>query len=284
MDVGFTGLGQMGSAMVAQLIAAGHAVHVWNRDVSRARPFVASGAKVANSPAEAAGCGVVVSMLADDAALEAVTGGPDGILSAGSDILHVSCSTVSVALTDRLDALHRDAGQRLVSAQVLGRPDVAAAGQLSILAAGADADLARCAPLFEAMGQRVIRIGAEPGMAAAAKLAANVSIAAVIETVTEAFRIAGARGVEAQAMLELFVETNFGSRMFGNYGGLIIARQFEPAGFPIRLGRKDVGLGLAAAGPDTELPFARLIAERMDRQIAAGAGERDWSALGEPVA
>ena len=166
-------------------------------------------------------------------------------------------------------------------AQVLGRPDVAAAGELSIIAAGTERDIARCQPLFEAMGQRVIRVGSEPGMAAAAKLAANVSIAAVIETVTEALRIAGGRGVEAQAMLDLFLETNFGSRMFGNYGKLIIAQRFEPAGFPIRLGRKDVGLGLAAAGPGAELPFARLIADRMDRLIESGAGELDWSALGQ---
>jgi 3-hydroxyisobutyrate dehydrogenase-like beta-hydroxyacid dehydrogenase len=224
----------------------------------------------------------VLSMLANDQAVEAVAFGPNGILSGGKGVLHVSCSTVSVALTDRLAAAHAGAGQHFVSAQVLGRPDVAAAGQLAIIAAGPDADLARCQPLFEAIGQKVLRMGAEPGMAAAAKLAANVSIAAVIELVTEAFAIAGARGVDAHAMLDLLNETNFGSRMIGIYGGMIADRRFEPAGFPMRLGRKDVGLGLEAAG-DVDLPIARLIAERMERIIARDGGDRDWSALGQPL-
>ncbi len=284
MDIGFVGLGQMGAAMAGQLAAAGHAVKVWNRDRRKADALVAAGATLQDSPAAAATAGIVVSMLADDAALEAVTFGANGILSAGPGILHISSSTVSVALTDRLAAAHREAGQAFVAAPVLGRPDVAAAGQLSILAAGSDADLARAQPVFDAVGQRVIRVGDEPGMAVAAKLASNFSIASVIETVTEAYAIAGARGVTPQAMYELFVETGFGNRMFGNYGRMIADAAFEPAGFPLRLGRKDVGLGLAAAGDEAELPFARLLAERMDRIIAADGGKRDWSALGQPPA
>ena len=281
MDIGFVGLGQMGSGMAAQLVKSGHRVQVWNRDVAKTAPLTAAGATLAASPAAAASPGIVVSMLANDDALDAVVSGPDGILSAGADVLHISCSTVSVALTDRLDASHRAAGQRLVAAPVLGRPDVAAAGQLSILAAGSDADLARAQPVFDAIGQRVVHIGSEPGMALAAKLASNMSIAAVIETVTEAFRVAGSRGIEPQAMLDLFVQTDFGSRMFGNYGKIVIAQAFEPAGFPMRLGRKDVGLALAAAGEDAKLPLARLIAARMDAIIESGGGDRDWSALGQ---
>lgn len=281
MDIGFVGLGQMGSGMAAQLVRAGHRVQVWNRDAAKAAPLTAAGATLAASPAAAAAAGIVVTMLANDDALDAVVGGPAGILSAGAGVLHVSCSTVSVALTDRLDAAHRQAGQALVSAPVLGRPDVAAAGQLSILAGGSDADIARAQPVFDAIGQRVIRIGREPGMAVAAKLASNTSIAAVIETVTEAFAIAGSRGVEPQAMLDLFVQTDFGNRMFANYGKMVIAQAFEPAGFPLRLGRKDVGLGLAAAGEGAELPLARMIAARMDAIIARGGGNRDWSALGQ---
>lgn len=284
MDIGFVGLGQMGGAMAGQLVAAGHAVKVWNRDPRKAEVLIAAGATQAGSAADAAKAEIVVSMLADDAALEAVAFGADGILSAGPGILHISSSTVSVALTDRLAAAHREAGQAFVAAPVLGRPDVAAAGQLSILAAGSDADLARSQPVFDAVGQRVIRVGDEPGMAVAAKLASNFSIASVIETVTEAYAIAGARGVTPQAMYDLFTETGFGNRMFGNYGRMIADAAFEPAGFPLRLGRKDVGLGLAAAGDDAELPFARLLAERMDRIIAADGGRRDWSALGQPPA
>ncbi|WP_419814897.1 NAD(P)-dependent oxidoreductase [Glacieibacterium sp.] len=281
MDVGFIGLGQMGSPMAANLASAGHAVRAWNRDPAKAARLAGGNCSVVGSPAEAAGAGIVLSMLADDRALEAVSFGEHGILSAGPDVLHVSCSTVSVALTDRLASAHAERGQRFVSAQVLGRPDVAAAGQLSVLAAGSDDDLARCEPLFAAIGQRVVRMGSEPGMAAAAKIAANGSIAAIIEVLTEAYAIAGARGVTAEAMLALFTETGFGNRMFTNYGGMIAAKKFEPAGFPLRLGRKDVGLGLALAGPDAVLPFARQLAVQMDEAIEQGLGELDWGALGQ---
>jgi 3-hydroxyisobutyrate dehydrogenase-like beta-hydroxyacid dehydrogenase len=282
MRIGFVGLGQMGAAMAGRLLDAGHDVTVWNRDRAKAEPFAAKGAGIAASPAEAAGAGIVFTMLANDAAVEAVTLGDAGIVSAGADVLHIACSTVSVALTERLAAAHRAAGQRFVSAQVLGRPDVAAAGQLSIIAAGTDADLDACAPLFDVIGGKTLRMGAEPAMAAATKLAANFSIAAIIETVSEALRIAGAHGVEPARMVDFLTETNFGSRMIGVYGPMIAESRFEPAGFPITLGRKDVGLALDAAG-GTDVPFAHLLAERMDRLIATDGGVRDWSALGQPA-
>lgn len=282
MDVGFVGIGQMGAGMAGRLLEAGHKVAVWNRDVSKAAALVARGARLADSPADAAKAGIVFTMLANDQALEAVTEGADGLLTAGEGVLHVSCSTVSIALTERLTEEHRARGQRFVSAQVLGRPNVAAAGGLAIMTAGADEDVARCQPLFDVMGQKVICMGTEPKMAVATKLAANFSIAAIVETITEAFRIAGAHGVEASRMADFFIETNFGSRMMGVYAPLIAEQRFWPAGFPMRLGRKDIGFALDAAGADADVPFARLIAERMDKLIAADGGERDWSALGQP--
>lgn len=282
MDVGFVGLGQMGAGMAGRLLDAGHGVTVWNRDPAKAAALVARGARAAASPAEAARAGIVFTMLADDAALQAVTEGDGGILAAGEGVLHISCSTVSVALTERLTETHRARGQRFVSAQVLGRPDVAAAGGLVVIAAGADEDLARCRPLFEVVGSKLLVMGPEPRMAAVTKLAANASIGALIETLSEAFRIAGAHGVAPARMAEFFAETNFGSRIMGVYAPLIAAERFEPAGFPLRLGRKDVGLALDAAG-DADLPVARLLAERMDAIIAADGGTRDWSALSQPV-
>jgi 3-hydroxyisobutyrate dehydrogenase-like beta-hydroxyacid dehydrogenase len=281
MDVGFIGLGQMGSPMAANLAKAGHQLHVWNRDPAKAAPLAGPNCHVVGSPAEAARAGIVFSMLADDHALEAVSFGEQGILSADPGVLHVSCSTVSVTLTDRLAAAHAERGQRFVSAQVLGRPDAAAAAQLSVIAAGNDDDLARCQPLFEALGPRVLRMGAEPGMAAAAKIAANVSIASIIEMLTEAYAIAGQRGVTADAMLALFTETGFGQRIVNSYGAIIAKGVFEPAGFPLRLGRKDVGLGLALAGPDTAVPFVRQVAAQMDEALAQGRGDLDWCALGQ---
>ncbi len=282
MDAGFVGLGQMGVGMARRLVDAGHRLTVWNRNSAKADPLVERGALRGASPAEAAKAGIVFTMLANDAALEAVTEGERGILSAGKGVLHVSCSTVSVALTKRLTEAHRARGQRFVSAQVLGRPDVAAAGKLSIIAAGADEDLARLKPLFEVIGAKVLHMGAEPVMAAASKLAANFSIAAIIETMSEAYRIAGAHGVTPETMANFFRETDFGSRMMGVYGPLIAAEKFEPAGFPLRLGRKDVGLALDAAGEETDVAFGRLLAQRMDHIIASDGGTRDWAALGQP--
>lgn len=281
MDVGFIGLGQMGSGMARALIAAGHSVTAWNRDATKAEGI--AGATIGTSPAEAARAGIVLSMLADDAAVEAVTFGADGILSAGADVLHVSCSTVSVALTDRLDAAHRAAGQRFVSAQVLGRPDAAAAGRLAVFAAGTPADIDSARPVLAALGPKLLVMGGEPGMAAAAKLAANFGIGAIAEMVTEAMAIAGARGVTRDAMLDLFKETDFGSRIIGGYGAMIAAQKFEPVGFAMRLGRKDVAFGIDAA-PYAELPLARLLLARMDAIIADGGGNRDWASLGGPLA
>lgn len=280
MDVAIIGLGQMGSAMAHQLLDAGHAVSVWNRNPDRAKPLAARGASVAESPLAAARAGTVLTMLADDRAVEAVAFGDSGILAAGPDILHISSSTVSVGLTERLAAAHAEAGQRFVSAQVLGRPDVAAAGKLSVIAAGAEPDLDRAAPVLDAIGAKTIRMGDRPAMAAAAKAAANFGIASIIEMVTEQIRIVAGQGVEPARMVELLTATDFGSRMVGVYGPLIADGGSGAAGFTITLGRKDVGLAIDAAD-GAALPLAELLAARLDAIIAAGGGGRDWSTLGQ---
>ncbi|MCY7296080.1 NAD(P)-dependent oxidoreductase [Alteromonas sp. a30] len=280
MDVAFIGLGQMGSGMADNLVATGHKVTVWNRDWTKAEPFAERGAIVAADLAVAARTGTVMTMLADDAALEAVSFGDGGLLAAGPGLLHVSCSTVSVDLTARLAAAHAAAGQRFVSAQVLGRPDVAAAGKLSVIAAGAEDDLDIVQPLFDSIGATTHRVGERPMMAAAAKLAFNAGIPAIMQMMTEQFRIVAAHGIAADQMAALLLEVNYGNRLIGSYGPMIAEKRFEPAGFPMRLGRKDVGLALAAAA-DAELPLTELIAERMDVIIAAGGVERDWSAIGQ---
>ena len=232
MDVAFIGLGQMGSGMAGRLIDAGHRVTVWNRDRSKSEPFKRRGARIADNPADAARSGIVLSMLANDDALEAVSFGDSGLLAAAPRLLHVSCSTVSVALTQRLTDAHGKAGQRFVSAQVLGRPDVAAVGRLSIIAAGPVSDLDQVQPLFDAIGSKTIRMGERPVMAAASKAAANFGIAAIIETLSEQIRIVAAQGVPASKMVELLVATDFGNRMIGVYGPMIAEQRFEPAGFP----------------------------------------------------
>lgn len=280
MDVVLIGLGQMGSGMANNLVAAGHQVTVWNRDRAKADPFAARGAKVAIDLAAATRAGIVMTMLANDAAVEAVVFGDGGLLAAGPDLLHISCSTVSVDLTTRLAAAHAAAGQRFVSAQVLGRPDVAAAGKLSVIAAGAEEDLDVAQPLFDAIGAGTQRVGDRPVMAAAVKVALNAGIPTIMQMLTEQFRIVAAHGIPADRMAALLLDVNYGNRLIGSYGPIIAEQRFEPAGFPMRLGRKDVGLALAAAG-DAHLPLTELIASRMDAIIEAHGGERDWSAIGQ---
>lgn len=280
MDVAFIGLGQMGSGMADNLVATGHQVAVWNRDWAKAEPFAARGASVAADLAAAARAGTAMTMLADDAAVEAVVFGDGGLLAAGPGLLHISCSTVSVDLTARLAEAHAAAGQRFVSAQVLGRPDVAAAGKLSVIAAGTAEDLDVAQPLFDAIGAGTHRVGDRPVMAAAAKVALNAGIPAIMQMLTEQFRIVAAHGIAADRMAALMLEVNYGNRLIGSYGPIIAEKRFEPAGFPMRLGRKDVGLAIAAAG-DADLPLTELIASRMDAIIGADGGERDWSAVGQ---
>ena len=149
-----------------------------------------------------------------------------------------------------------------------------------MIAAGAAEDLDAAQPLFDAIGAETQRVGDRPVMAAAVKIALNAGIPAIMQMLTEQFRIVAAHGIAADRMAALLLEVNYGNRLIGSYGPIIAEKRFEPAGFPMRLGRKDVGLALAAAG-DAELPQTELIAGRMDAIIGAGGGERDWSAVGQ---
>lgn len=277
----------MGTAMAGRLLMARHDITLWNRTPARAAPLVERGARLAATPAEAARAGMAVSMLADDAAVEAVTFGADGLLSAGPGLLHIGCSTIGTALTERLTQAHADAGQRYIAAPVLGRPDVAAAGGLSLLVAGPNRDLADAATLFALLGARTIRLGERPVMAAATKLALNFGIGAIVAMLGEQMRLVERHGVDPAVLAETLIETDFGKRMIDVYAPILAEGRFEPAGFSAALGRKDMALALAAAGT-ADMPLTRRLAERLDRLIAQGKGTQDWAALGrltdvEPV-
>jgi len=282
MDIGFIGLGQMGQGMAANFIKAGHQVTVYNRSPDKAAALINAGARQANSPAEAARGLAVFTMLADDKAVEAVTFGEDGILSglpAGG--LHISASTIGVALAERLAAAHRQAGQRYLSAPVFGRPDAAAAGKLFVVAAGAEDALRDTAPLFEAIGQRTFIVGDTPAHANLVKLSGNFLIASVIEALGEAFALVTKGGVDAQAYLDVLTSTLFAAPVYKTYGGLIAEKKFEPAGFAAPLGQKDIRLTLAAAESlGVAMPVASLLRDRFLTLIAQGGAHLDWSAVG----
>ncbi|WP_375772067.1 NAD(P)-dependent oxidoreductase [Archangium gephyra] len=283
MKVGFVGLGNMGQPMARNLRAAGHELAVYNRTRAKAEPLRQQGARVADSPADAArGAEVVFSMLSDDAAVEeAVLGGSGLVAGLEKGALHVSSSTISVALSERLAEAHAKAGQRYVSAPVFGRPEAAEAKQLWVVAAGAKADVERCRPLLEALGRGLSVLGERASSANVVKLSGNFLIASMIEALGESFALARKSGVEPQVFLELFQSVFARSPIFERYAALIAHEQYEPAGFKLKLGLKDVRLVLEAAGAaEVPMPLASLLRDHYLGGVAQGRGDLDWSALG----
>ncbi|MDT5316562.1 MAG: hypothetical protein QOE74_5582 [Mycobacterium sp.] len=282
MDIGFIGLGNMGSGMAANLLKAGHGVAAYNRSQDKVDALVAQGARRAHTVAEACGGEAVISMLADDAAVEAVTFGADGIIAnLAKGAVHVSSSTISVALAERLFAAHAEAGQRFVAAPVFGRPEAAEAAKLFVVAAGDPAAVQAVSPLFDAIGQRSFVVSDDPTAASLIKLSGNFLIASVIESLGEAMALVGKAGVDKQQYLEILTSTLFGAPVYQTYGGLIAREEFEPAGFAAPLGFKDVRLVLAAGEElRVPLPLASLLRDRFLTLLATGGEHLDWSAVG----
>ncbi|HYO56651.1 NAD(P)-dependent oxidoreductase [Archangium sp.] len=283
MRLGFVGLGNMGHPMARNLRAAGHELAVYNRTREKAEPLRQQGARVADSPVDAArGAEVVFSMLSEDSAVEDVVFGGSGLLAGlEQGALHVSSSTISVALSERLAEAHAKAGQRYVSAPVFGRPEAAEAKQLWVVAAGPKADVERCRPLLEALGRGLTVLGERAPSANVVKLSGNFLIASMIEALGESFALARKSGIEPQVFLELFQSVFARSPIFERYAVLIANGQYEPAGFKLRLGLKDLRLALDAAGAaEVPMPLASLLRDNYLGGVARGMGDLDWSALG----
>jgi 3-hydroxyisobutyrate dehydrogenase-like beta-hydroxyacid dehydrogenase len=280
MNIGFIGLGGMGKAIAVNLLKAGHSVCAWNRSPQPLAELAALGATAAPDPAAAFAADVVVSMLADDAAVRAVIIEPALWRHAKKNLVHVNMATVSVAVTRELAALHRAHGSAYVAAPVFGRPDAAAARKLHIVAAGGAAALAQLQPLFDAIGQKTWPVGTEPEQATAVKLGGNFMIAAAVEAMAEAAALSSGFGVPARAFLDVLTNTLFAAPVYQNYGALIADERYEPAAFRLALGLKDVNLALAASQEAvTPMPFASVLRDNLLDAIAHGDGDRDWAAL-----
>lgn len=282
MKVGFIGLGNMGTGMAGNLLAAGHDVTVYNRSPERAQPLVAKGAGFATSIAEACQGDAVFTMLANDDAVSAVALAPAGIrdsLAAGA--IHIGCSTISVALSERLAEAHAAAGQRYVAAPVFGRPEAAAAARLAVVAAGAAEAVAEVRPVLEAIGHKLLIPSHNPADANLIKLSGNFLIAIIIEALGEAMALVGKAGIDRRQYLDILTSTLFDAPVFHTYGGLIADQRFEPAGFAAPLGLKDVRLVLAAGEAcRVPLPLASLLRDRFLALLAQGGDKLDWSAIG----
>ena len=282
MKLGFIGLGHMGSAMAANLVRAGHEVTVFNRTPGKSSSLIALGAHEAATLAGACGGEVVITMLADDAAASDVALGSGGIAeSLSKGAIHLSMSTISVALSKRLAQAHAESGQRYVAAPVMGRPNMAAAAKLFIVAAGDPAAIDACKPVFDALGQKTSTIGAEPSAANLVKLTANFLQAAVIESLGEAIALVGKAGIDRRAYVDLLTSTIFTAPAYKIFGPLIAAGTFETAAFAAPLGYKDIRLALAEAETlRVPMPLASLLHDRFLRLFAQGGDNLDWSAIG----
>ena len=286
MKAGFIGLGNMGQPMARNLIKAGHGLLVYNRTRSRADELAGEGAVVAASAEEACTPGVVMTMLADDAAVEGTVFGNGGILKALPEGgIHVSFSTIGVALARRLAELHRQRRQDFVASPVFGRPQAAEAAKLLVVAAGPGGAVERCRSLFEAVGDRLFVLGSEAAAANALKLGGNLLIASMLEALGEAFALMRKSGIEPAQFLQIVNGSLFKSPVYENYGKILIEERFQPPGFKMGLGLKDVRLVLAAGeAVNVPLPLASLIRDHLISGIARGFGELDWSAVAKVVA
>jgi 3-hydroxyisobutyrate dehydrogenase-like beta-hydroxyacid dehydrogenase len=282
MKVGFVGLGNMGSAMARNLIKAGHALTVYNQTRSRAEELEPLGAKIARTAGEAAaGAEALMTMVSDDHAVENVIFGPGNVVgSLPAGAVHISMSTMGVALSHRLVAAHREKKQHYIAAPVFGRPDAAAAAKLFIVAAGPADQIARCQSLFDAMGQKTFIVGDEAPAANLVKVAGNFLVTTVIESLAEAFALIRKSGVDPAKFLDVITGTVFAAPVYRTYGSMIAADNFEPVGFRMPLGMKDNRLVLAAAeAASVPMPMASLVRDRMLAAMAQGMAEADWSAI-----
>jgi 3-hydroxyisobutyrate dehydrogenase-like beta-hydroxyacid dehydrogenase len=286
MQVGLIGVGNMGAGIAKALLRAGHHVTVYNRTRSRAEALRGHRASVAGAVREACAGDAVLTMLADDVALESMVFGEGGVLaSLPRGGLHVSLSTISVALSDQLTAEHARAGQEFVAAPVFGRPEAAESAKLFVVAAGSKASVDRCKPLLEALGPKLLVIGERPSMANVVKLTGNFLIASVLESLAEALTFARKSGLDSAVVLDFFTSTLFDAPVYKTYGGLIVAGKHDQVGFALPLGLKDVRLVLQAGEAQAvPMPFASLLRDRFLAAMARGYEQKDWSVIGRVAA
>ncbi|SDA30079.1 NAD(P)-dependent oxidoreductase [Sphingomonas sp. NFR15] len=279
MQVGLIGLGAMGRGMAENLAKGGHDVLIWNRSGDGGKPI--AGARMVDTPAEVFQSDLVLTMLSDDAAIRSVVLDAGLLAKARPGMIHAVTATISVAFADELAAAHAAAGIGYLSAPVFGRPDAAAAGQLSVVVAGDAAAIETARPAFEAISRKIWVLGEHPRQANAAKIAGNMMITFAIEAMAEALVLTGDNGVTTEAFFELMLGTLFGGRIYETYSASIAADKYEP-GFRMQLGLKDLRLATEAAqAAGKRLPMLEAVRTRMSEAVDAGMGEKDWSAIAQ---
>ena len=286
IDIGFVGLGHMGTAIAANLAAAGHRVTALVRRTDQMDKLAALGLKPTTEITNLFDCDVVISMVPDDNAVRDVVFGREDLgieglaLGLKRGAIHLSMSTISSSAASDLAKEHARRGQGYVAAPVFGNPDAAKARQLFIVAAGAPADVERCQPLFDILGQKTFVIDTEPGHANLIKLLGNMMTATTLETLAEVVAVALKRGLDPKPFIDIMTSTMFGGRTHKIYGDKIVAQSYAP-GFVMPLVLKDVRLALAEAeNAGAPMPSVDVVRDRLITGIARGHAGLDWSALG----
>lgn len=279
--IGFIGLGNMGSAITSNLLKDGYDLTVYNRTRSKAEALAAEGAHVANSPSEAVTPGsIVVTMVANDQALEEIVMSPGFLERLGPNGIHLSMSTVSPETSRKLAKVHAEHGSAYVAAPVFGRPEAAANRQLWICVSGPLAAKEHLQPVLKALGQGTFDFGDDPGAANIVKLCGNFMIASAMEAMAEAFTLAEKSGLNRSTVFDMLTRTIFTAPIYRNYGKLIAEKHHTPVGFRQRLGLKDINLIKDVAEQVTmPMPLANLLHDRLLAGVAKGRGDMDWSAL-----
>ena len=288
--VGFVGMGHMGTAMATNLVAAGYRVIAYVRHADQMAKLTAFGLQPTTNMADLFDCEVVITMLPDDDAVREIVFGREGIGLAGLAVglkpgaIHLSMSTISTATASLLASEHAIVGQGYVAAPVFGNPDAAKARELFIVAAGAPADIERCRPLLDGLGQRTFVIGADPAQANLVKLLGNMMTATTLEMLGEVVAVIRKRGLDPKIFLDIITSTMFGGRAHKIYGNKIVTQSYAP-GFLMTLAFKDVRLALAEAeSAGAPMPSVGVVRDRMVAGISRGYTDLDWSALGSIAA
>jgi len=287
MQIGFIGLGSLGTPIAMNILESGHTLHLYNRTVSKAKPLADKGAIVSQSvTALAKECDIVFTIVSDDAALKEISGGANGLvknMKPGS--IHVSMSTILPRTAEEISILHNEQKQHYLASPVFGRPEAASAKKLNFAISGPEKIRTKIEPLLKDAGAAgVWHFGDNITAANTVKLCGNFLIAGALEAIGESVNLADASGVKPQEMWNMFLQTIFNAPVYHNYSNIILNKKFEPAAFTARLGLKDLNLVLQQAdAAKQEMPLANLVKDRMQRLVNSGKGEIDWSAVSTAV-
>jgi 3-hydroxyisobutyrate dehydrogenase-like beta-hydroxyacid dehydrogenase len=283
MEIGFIGLGNLGEPIAENILQKNQQLFVYNRTASKAQPLVAKGAILCSSIKELAQkCDVVFSVVSDDRALNDITKGKKGIAQNLKEHgVHVSISTILPATAAELTQLHKQFNNHYIAAPVMGRPEAARAGKLNFLVSGEKDVIETIKPFLQyAGGMGIWEFGSAAPAANVAKLCTNFLIVSAIESMAEGINLAKKSGIDSAAWIGMITHSLFAAPVYINYSNILLKEMFQPAGFALRLGLKDVNLVMRQAGEvEAEMPIGKLMQERLSECLQNGLGDHDWTAM-----